>query len=69
MKSLTLRQFYIGQLLAGTNAAFPHIETGEELLSGYWGSNTASRIVSTVNEILELTGDDGEELIQDEEEK
>lgn len=60
---LTLKQYYIAQMLKGTNAAFPAKETGEEIFSSYWGDYTGSRIVSTVEKILELTGDDGDELI------
>ena len=66
MKTITLRQYYIAQMLSGTNAAFPAEESGEELLGGFWGSNTASRIVSTVDEILRMTGDDGDAFIEDE---
>ncbi len=60
---LTLKQYYIAQMLKGTNAAFPAKETGEEIFSSYWGDYTGGRIVSTVEKILELTGDDGDELI------
>ena len=60
---LTLKQFYIAQMLKGTNAAFPAKETGEEIFAGYWGDSTGARIVCTVDKILELTGDDGDEPV------
>ena len=60
---LTLRQYYIAQMLSGTNAAFPAKETGEEIFSSYWGDSTGARIVSTVDKILEVTGDDGDEPV------
>lgn len=60
---LTLRQYYIAQMLNGTNAAFPAKETGEEIFSNYWGDSTGARIFSTVEKILELTGDDGDEPV------
>ena len=50
-------------MLKGTNAAFPAKETGEEIFAGYWGDATGARIVSTVERILELTGDDGNEPV------
>ena len=64
MKILTLRQFYIAQLLAGTNAAFPARATGEEVTTENWSMKTAERILRTVDELLDSTGDDGEELIR-----
>ena len=60
---LTLKQFYIAQMLKGTNAAYPARETGEEIFSNCWGDATGARIVSTVERILELTGDDGDEPV------
>ena len=60
---LTLKQFYIAQMLKGTNAAFPARENGDEIFSNYWGDATGARIVATVDKILELTGDDGNEPV------
>ena len=60
---LTLKQYYIAQMLKGTNAAFPAKESGEEIFSNYWGDYTGARIVATVEKILEITGDDGDEPI------
>ena len=66
MKTITLRQYYIAKMLSATNAAFPAKESGDEIFGNYWGSNTASRIVNTVDEILRMTGDDGDAFIEEE---
>ena len=60
---MTLREYYIGQALAGTDAAFPNEETGSEMLADVWAENTASRIVELVNTVLAITRIDGKKEI------
>lgn len=60
---MTLKEYLVGQALAGTNAAFPDEPTGEETLPDVWAENTASRIVELVNNVLAMARLDGKKEV------
>ncbi len=60
---MTLKEYLIGQALAGTDTNFPSTPSGEELLPDAWAENAAMRIVELVNNVLILARLDGKKEI------